>query len=139
LKRRDGFFRRHRALAEVRRVAAPLGTFHLVVVGLVFFHASSLGAALDYLKTFAAGLAGSAIPATRLDLHTLAIERKPLLAIGLLFVLTELVHVAGHKPRWVARFLNAPRIYRWGLYYTVILVTLALSRLGEEKFIYAQF
>jgi hypothetical protein len=39
----------------------------------------------------------------------------------------------------VRRFATAPRIYRWAVYYGVIIVTLVMSRMGEEKFIYAQF
>jgi D-alanyl-lipoteichoic acid acyltransferase DltB (MBOAT superfamily) len=139
LKKRDAFFRTHPRLSRLRTFTAPLGTFHLVVLGLVIFRASSLGLAKEYLAHFVTGLRGGAIAATRIDFGLLQMAPKLLLGILVLGVFMELVNWAARQPGWSRRFIAAPRIYRWALYYAVILLILAVGRLGEEQFIYAQF
>jgi D-alanyl-lipoteichoic acid acyltransferase DltB (MBOAT superfamily) len=139
LKARDRFFRKHLALAPVRAVVSRLVTFHLVVVGLVIFRAPTLDVSYEYFAALVQGLSGSAIAATRIDFKLLQLTPKALVMIGLLAAVAELIHWARTQPSLTSRFLQAPRPYRWAAYYTVIVVTLALSRPGEGKFIYAQF
>jgi alginate O-acetyltransferase complex protein AlgI len=136
LKARDRFFRKHLVFAPVRSVVSRLVTFHLVVIGLVIFRAPTFGAAYKYFATLVQGLSESA---TWIDFKLLQLTPKALATIVLLAALAEFFHWARTQPSLVSRFLAAPRAYRWAAYYTVIVVTLALSRLGEAKFIYAQF
>jgi len=139
LRRRDAYFRLHPALARLRKVAAPLGTFHLVAAALIFFRASSLGRALEYFSHLVPGLAAGGIPPGRLDFRDLGVQPGALAGILLLAGAMELANWARRRPHWSQRFLAAPRVYRWALYYGVILVTLAVGHLGEQTFIYAQF
>ena len=138
LKKRDAFFKHRPALARLRAVAAPLGTFHLVVLGLILFRANSFGSALEYLGHLEPR-SGGAIAPGRLDLGVLGMTRGALLGIPVLATLMEFGNFATRRSGWSVGFLAAPRFYRWALYYGVILLTLAVSHLGEEKFIYAQF
>ncbi|MEI9951520.1 MAG: MBOAT family O-acyltransferase [Pseudomonadota bacterium] len=139
LKRRDAYFRRHPALARVRAITAPLVTFHLVVFGLILFRASSFANAVEYIFRMLPWFGREGITATRLDYRLLQISPRGIIGIVTLGALAELVNWAARDPRWARRFLSAPRGYRWALYYAVILLTLAVSHLGEQKFIYAQF
>ena len=138
LKRRDAFFRERPALSRLRGFTAPLVTFHLVVLGLVVFRASSLTLAVEYLARFAEGARGGIAP-TRLSFPLLHITPGALLGILVLAALMEFGNWAMRRPAWSQGFLAAPRVYRWALYYGIILVTLAVGHLGEQTFIYAQF
>lgn len=136
LKRRDASFDKHPLLRAARKVAAPLVTFHLVVLGLVIFRADSLGHAVQYLTRL---VEPGAIAATRLDFKLLGVSPKAIGAICLLGALMECVHWVQRKPDLARRFVEAPAGYRWAFYYGVVVLTLAMSRLGEGNFIYAQF
>lgn len=138
LKRRDAFFRRSPALSRVRAWTAPLITFHLVVLGLVIFRATSLASALEYLAHLS-GLAPSAVPAMRFDAKLLDTTSKAVAACVALFAVTEAATWAVRRGGLLQRFMSLGRAPRWIFYYALILVTLGMSRLGEEQFIYAQF
>lgn len=139
LKRRDAFFRRHPLLARARMVAAPLATFHLVVLALVVFRASSVSSALSYVAHAVPGLTDNGIAPTRLDVKALALTGKLLLGIPVVAVCAELASWAIRAWSGGTPLLRTPRAVRWALYYALILITLNLSRLGQETFIYAQF
>ena len=64
---------------------------------------------------------------------------KLLIGIAALVALMEAVHVATRSAAWSERYVASPRILRWAVYYGLIIVTLAFSRLGEDGFIYGQF
>lgn len=138
LKARDRFVRRHPRLAPVRALAAPLLTFHLVVLALIVFRAPSLDHALSYLRHIAIGPTLNGIAATRLDLELLKTSTKVLVGLPVLAVSGECLAflIAQRAPGALTR---APRAARWALYYAVILGALFLSRAGQENFIYAQF
>ncbi len=137
LKSRDAYFKAHPGLASIRRIAAPLLTFHLVVLGMLLFRAESLAHVVRYLSSMAAGFAQGAIPPLRFELVDM--PRKLLLGLLVLIVFMEAVHIAMRSTRWRGRFAAPPRVVRWAAYYGLILVTLAFSRTGEENFIYGQF
>jgi D-alanyl-lipoteichoic acid acyltransferase DltB (MBOAT superfamily) len=138
LKRRDAFFRRHPALSRVRAWTAPIVTFHLVVFGLVLFRAPSLASAVQYLSHLS-GLAPSTVAATRFDAKLLDTTSKAVVACVALFVATEFATWGIRRGGWLQRFASLGRPPRWVFYYALILLTLSMSRLGEEQFIYAQF
>jgi D-alanyl-lipoteichoic acid acyltransferase DltB (MBOAT superfamily) len=137
LKRRDQFFKAHPALARVRSFAAPLLTFHLVVLGMILFRAESLQLAVRYLSSMATGLFHSGISPLRFQLGDM--PPKLLVSLSILVIFMEIVHVATRNPGWRGRFQVTPRVLRWAMYYGLILVTLSFSRFGEENFIYGQF
>ena len=138
LKRRDAFFGRHPLLSRVRRIAAPIVTFHLVVLALVVFRANSLGHAVEYLAHLIPA-AGAGIPFTRLDSRLLSFKPGLLLGVLVLAAITEFVNWAMRQPNWSRRFLAAPRVFRWALYYGIIFMVLTIGNSGQQKFIYAQF
>jgi alginate O-acetyltransferase complex protein AlgI len=139
LRARDRFFRRHVALAPVRAVMSRLVTFHLVVVGLVLFRAPTLGVSYKYFATLVQGVSGTKIAPARIDFNLLQLRPNSLVMILLLVAVAEVIHWARTQPNLTSRFLEAPRVYRWAAYYTMIVVTLAFTRIGDGKFIYAQF
>jgi hypothetical protein len=138
LKKRNAFFKRHASLTSARTVAATLITFHMVVLTHIFFQAPDLSSALSYLQSMAAGLASDTIPATRLDWTMIGLSplRFALALAGLAFA--EAVHLGVKNPRWVSRYIDAPRFVRWGFSYA-LLVLVILSERGTTSFIYAQF
>jgi alginate O-acetyltransferase complex protein AlgI len=138
-KRRDAFFGAHPVLANLRVVTGPIVTFHLVVLSLVLFRAESVASATTYLARLVPGLGSPGVPSMRLDFRLLQVSPKGLLVILGLYAATEFVNWAMRRPEWERRFEGSPRAYRWGFYYATILLTLALSHLGEQQFIYAQF
>ena len=138
LKRRDAFFQGRPALSRLRAVTAPLASFHLVVLALVVFRASSLSRAAEYLARFAAGSRGG-IAATRFSFRLLHMTPGAMLGILVLAALMEFGNWAMRESGWSRGFLAAPRAYRWALYCGIILVTLGVGHLGEQTFIYAQF
>jgi len=139
LKPRDAFFAKHPLLQRVRRVSGPLVTFQLVVLGLVIFRADSLGQAAQYLSRLIGWAEPGTIAATRLDFKLLTVSPKAIGTICMLGALMECVHWVQRRPALARRFVEAPAAYRWAFYYGVVVLTLAMSRLGEGNFIYAQF
>jgi alginate O-acetyltransferase complex protein AlgI len=139
LKQRDAFFAKRPLLRRVRAVTAPLVTFHLVVFCLVVFRADSMGHAVEYLARVIGQTEPGTFSAARLDFKLLGLSPKAIATICLLGALMECVHWVQRQPGLSRRFVEAPAVYRWVLYYGVVVVTLAMSRLGEGKFIYAQF
>jgi D-alanyl-lipoteichoic acid acyltransferase DltB (MBOAT superfamily) len=137
LRRRDAFFKSHIGLARIRRIAAPLVTFHLVVLGLIVFRSDSLSSAAHYLSGLLGGFFQTGIPPLRFALADMPL--KLLLGLGALVIFMEAVHIAMRHPAWRERFTTSPRILRWATYYGAIAVTLAFSRLGEQGFIYGRF
>jgi alginate O-acetyltransferase complex protein AlgI len=138
LKRRDAFFRGRPVLSRLRAWTAPLLTFHLVVFALVIFRAPSLASALQYLAHLSR-LAPSTVPALRFDARLLDTTSKAVAACVALFAVTEAGTWAVRRGGLLQRFTSLGRAPRWVFYYALILVTLGMSRLGEEQFIYAQF
>jgi alginate O-acetyltransferase complex protein AlgI len=138
LRKRNAFFKRHAALSRVRVVAAPLLTFHLVILALIVFRANSLGHAQEYLAHLAP-MASAGIPPTRLDFHLLKLKPELLGGVLALVAVAELVHWAMRQPSWSRWFLAVPRVFRWGLYYAIISMILAIGDSGQQNFIYAQF
>jgi alginate O-acetyltransferase complex protein AlgI len=134
-KRRNGWFRARPRLARLRRVTAPLTTFHLVVFAMIFFRAESLAKAFEYCRGLVTG-AG----AGRMRLSWAALDQTPrpvLVALaGLAFI--ELVEWVRRDPSWAGRFQGAPRSLRWAVYYAAVLVVV-FGSVETQKFIYAQF
>ncbi len=138
LKRRNELFRGHPRLSRLRAVAGPLVTFHLVVLALVVFRASSVPEALQYLSRLVPRLHGE-VPAVRLSFALAGITPRSLLVIFATAAALEAIEWAGARPRWRRRFLEAPRLARWTLYYAGVAVLLLWGTFAAQKFIYAQF
>ena len=134
-KRRNAYFRARPGLARARAVAAPVVTFHLVVLAMIFFRAQSVSSALEYCARIVAhGAAG----ATRLSWT--ALDRTPSAVAAALagLVVVEVVEWARRRPAWAGSFASAPRALRWALYYAAALA-IVFGSVGTQKFIYAQF
>src|SRR5580658_2962520 len=67
LKRRNLFFKNRPALAGLRKFAAPLQTFHLVVFSHIFFRAETFRSAVKYIEGLVPAMRGGTIPAMRFD------------------------------------------------------------------------
>lgn len=137
LKQRDRILKARPGLALLRKIAAPLVTFHLVVLGFIFFRAESVPRAVSYLSSLAGTGAHPAIPPLRFQLPEM--PWKLLIGLAALVALMEAVHAAVRSSVWSERCIAAPRAVRWAAYYGLIILTLAFSRFGEEGFIYGQF
>jgi alginate O-acetyltransferase complex protein AlgI len=138
LKSRNAYFKRHPRLAKIRQVAGPLTTFHLMVFTHIFFQASSLTAALAYIDRIATFNSGSVSSAMRVDWYSFGLHpmRLSLAVAGLMIM--EWINWAVARPLLSQRFLEAPKMLRWGVYYAVVGLVI-LSMKGKTSFIYAQF
>jgi alginate O-acetyltransferase complex protein AlgI len=138
LKKRNAYFRGHAALSRLREYGAPLLTFHLMVLTHIFFQASDLGAALSYIGHMGSLTSGNGASPLRLDWTSFGLSRFRLLQAVAGLGVIEMVERSMARPRWVTRFVAAPRVLRWGLYYAVIALVVMSSK-GKTSFIYAQF
>jgi alginate O-acetyltransferase complex protein AlgI len=138
LKKRNVYFRQHPVLSRLRQYFAPLLTFHLMVLTHIFFQASDLGAALFYIGHIGSLSSGNGASPLRLDFVTFGLSRFRLLVALAGMMAMETVEWGIARPQWVKRFVDAPRMMRWGLYYGVIALVVMSSK-GKTSFIYAQF
>jgi len=138
LKQRNHFFKGRPRLSRVREFAAPLLTFHLVVLTHIFFRAGTLDSALQYIAGLIPGWERSAIPALRLDLWSLGISAPALLLCAGAFLASEAVTWAMRRQFWIDWFRATPVLFRRALYYALIAAVLLLFQ-GTGTFIYAGF
>jgi hypothetical protein len=78
------------------------------------------------------------IPAWRLNWPLMGISVQTFLALCAGLAAMEAIHWGAKQTYWRGRFISAPRLLRWGLYYASILI-LVLSIKTTMTFIYAQF
>ena len=118
---------------SVRSVAAPLVTFHLILITWVFFRASSVSDAVTILSRIGGRLAGlRQLVAQRL----ISIEVFPLVVLIATLMLVEALDE--RRPMWER--LNARPIYvRWAVYYAVLLALVTVGNWNFQQFVYMQF
>lgn len=106
-----------------------LVTFHLVLVGWVFFRLSTMGAGVAFLRQIAAGVEGAAlfIPLTSAMATVLLV----------VFALMEILRIAGLRFEPLSRL---PWWAWWVLGYVLLFVLLFMGNFsGSQPFIYEQF
>ncbi len=150
LRARDKFFARHPRLARVRRYTGPLITLHMMVAALAVFRAETLGDALEMLRGFVEGIVSGPIelltPTTNWHLGPFSkwgllkgwsTEQGVLLAAGV--AIMELGHWLQSRNEWLEGLDARPLVFRWGVYYVLVLAILFLAPLETHTFIYPQF
>jgi len=138
LKGRNKFFQNRAGLSRVRIWLGPLLTFHLMVFTHIFFSADTLPLALTYVTGIFSVIHRTGIPAWRLNWTLMGISVPTFLAVSAGLAVMEAIHWGAKQTYWRNRFISAPRLFRWGLYYASILI-LAVSIKSTMTFIYAQF
>jgi hypothetical protein len=138
LKRRNLFFQNQPALARAREIAAPVLTFHLVVLSHIFFRAETFASALRYIGGLIPGWRGSSVPALRFDLPLLGISARALMLCALAYLACEAVTWAMRRRFWIDWFAATPVLFRRALYCALIATVLFLFK-GTVTFIYAKF
>jgi alginate O-acetyltransferase complex protein AlgI len=108
-------------------------TFHLILVGWVFFRAASYG---DAIKVFARVY--NAAP----QLWTLALNynwsAELQLSLGLIAALLLIEALDERRPLW-SRLERAPTMLRWGVCHGLLAGLLVIGRWGQSQFVYMQF
>jgi D-alanyl-lipoteichoic acid acyltransferase DltB (MBOAT superfamily) len=138
LKRRNLVLQKWPMVIPVRAVAAPLLTFHMVVLSLVIFRAETLKAAEQYLELLLPGQHFTGIPAMRLDLGLLGTSPTALILCFLAFFTSEAVIWAAKHPFSGKLLQGVPAFWQTALYCAVAAVVLFLFK-GNVEFIYARF
>jgi D-alanyl-lipoteichoic acid acyltransferase DltB (MBOAT superfamily) len=138
LRRRDRLFKNApRVVVTARKILGPLLVFHLVLVSLIFFRASSIPAGFFFLTHLVptGGLAHSIE-----GLHGMGLTDGHLGIVGFLGIpVMELIHLTRQSGQ-LRRFLDwSPLWLRWGIYYAAVLVTFVLGQTETRTFIYANF
>jgi hypothetical protein len=119
-------------------VGGPILTFHLVVLALVVFRASSVPAALDYLSRLVPRLHAE-VPAARLSFALAGVTLRSLVQVGATAAALEAIEWARRRPRLRQQFLGAPWPLRWSMYYAGVVALVLYGNVAAQKFIYAQF
>ena len=138
LKRRNLFFQGHSVLAGWRKFAAPIVTFHLVLLSLIFFRAENLPTAIDYVARLVPGWRSSAIPSVRFDVALLGVSTRALAFCLIAYLMSEAVTWAMRRKFWIDWYVATPVFFRRGLYGALVAVVLVQSK-ETVAFIYARF
>lgn len=133
LRSRDRFFEQRPALAGLRRLAGPIGTFNLFAFSLVFFQSATFAQALGILKSVAAPAHADPEFVSRwLSGPDVALAAASLLVM-------EAVHLYQSRPRFRAFVLARPSWAVATAFYTAVVALLLLVRAPATGFIYFQF
>jgi D-alanyl-lipoteichoic acid acyltransferase DltB (MBOAT superfamily) len=121
------------AMPKARAVLQTVTTFHLVLVGWVFFRASSVADATTILARFA-GLRGGPVagPGLGLPAFDLALGAAALVAL-------EVFQWASRDSDWTEWVRPQPVWVRWPVYYAVFAAVVLLGKFSSQEFIYFQF
>lgn len=138
LKWRNLFFQNRPGLAELRKFAAPVATFHLVVFSLIFFRAGTLASALQYVRGLVPVLQESPISIARFDPQLLGISPASLMFCAVAFLACEALTWAARQRSWAETFFATPMVFRKAVYGGLIVCVLLLFK-GNVEFIYARF
>jgi alginate O-acetyltransferase complex protein AlgI len=133
LKRRNAFFKTHPALTGLRRVYAPIVTFHMACFALIFFRAPSLHAAFSVLHGLASDPFTKQLPSS--------IGRELLWPAGIaaLFAIDFSTGYLGLS-RLGSRLLSSEGSNRrWIGFASALMIILLLATSGGGQFIYARF
>jgi alginate O-acetyltransferase complex protein AlgI len=123
----------HLSASLLLHVARVLLTFHLILIGWVFFRAETVDQAILILKKIAVGLP---------DMPGL-LSRYPFtwehyFGVGLIVVLIGIEILDERRPIW-KRLAAMPVAVRWAAYYTGMFALLLVGRWQAQQFIYMQF
>lgn len=134
LKSRNVFFKSHPALAQLRKVYAPIVTFHMVCFALVFFRAPSVTSALDVLRGIAnLQFAQAAAPSIGFDILAPALLAAVIaFELGTGYLRTE---------KFCQKLLSSDgaSLARWATYGVATLAIILLATTSGGEFIYARF
>ncbi len=122
----------NRSFVTLREALAMLTTFGLVTVAWVFFRANNLQHALSILSEMAS---------PSLFAEPVFPERRHAFYTGLLILFFMGMEWMGRNNRYAIEktALNRPRYLRYGLYYALLLMTVAFGSFNGNAFIYFQF
>ena len=120
------------SMPVVKGVLQIVITFHLVLVGWVFFRASSVSEAVTILGRMIGG-GGPAAP------HDLGLATFDLLiGVGAVAILEAYQWLTRQHalPEWIR---VQPTWIRWPVYYTLVSLVILLGKFSSQEFIYFQF
>jgi alginate O-acetyltransferase complex protein AlgI len=115
------------------RLLCGLGTFHLVLVGWVFFRARSLADAALILSRVARSL-----PSLPPLLRARLIGGEMPLTLALIAVLLAIEALDEGRPFW-QRISERPVFVRWPIYYGLLVALIVLGKWNLQQFVYMQF
>ncbi|MFZ5802859.1 MAG: MBOAT family O-acyltransferase [Candidatus Omnitrophota bacterium] len=130
-KGREIFFKKHPALASIRKIGAPLGVFHLVAFAMIFFRAETLEQAWAMIRNIAVlnfSMASSAF-----------FGKKDIVIVGLGILFMEAIHFLQSRAKIQKIFQGTFPIFRWAAYYALTGAILALGQFSTKDFIYFKF
>jgi D-alanyl-lipoteichoic acid acyltransferase DltB (MBOAT superfamily) len=121
------------AMPKARAVLQTVTTFHLVLIGWVFFRASSVADAVTILARFIGARGGPVVgPGIGLPAFDLLVGVAALVAL-------ELFEWAARDGDWTEWVQPQPIWVRWPVYYAAFFAILLLGKFSSQEFIYFQF
>lgn len=139
LKTRDKYFKKHRYLSMARKIAAPLITFHMVLLSFVFFRYRKLSEQFTVIKnafSYALVLSKSMSPAFILKILKYVYG---LFSIFSSFIIMECIHLAQSHKRFRPVFESSITVTRWIVYWILIIYIIAYGKFDTLAFIYSGF
>ena len=134
LKRRDRFYRQYSFLENARKWAAPILTFHLMVIGFVFARAETIRAGAFIIARAPAAIAHALLHpgAARMELQSLGVAGDLGIALFGIFAM----ELAQHSREWLDR---RPLALRFCAYYFAAVTIFFFGAPNAARFIYTQF
>jgi alginate O-acetyltransferase complex protein AlgI len=122
---------RQKALITIRNMISLFVTFHIVVIGWIFFRASTVENAIIIIRKILFDWG---------EFHWNSLGEPYSLFIAILSILfMEILHVIERGSSIPECFWRLPILIRWGLYYTLILSILIFGEFNSNEFLYFQF
>ncbi|MFI5360600.1 MAG: MBOAT family O-acyltransferase [Elusimicrobiota bacterium] len=128
LPARDRFFNKHPLLSSLRKFTAPLGTFHVMALSLVFFRSATVSDALSVFRNLA--MPSAADPSLTASFRPDAVY---------LLIAAVLVMEAVHIYRKSEAFRSLPRVVSLACDAALLFFLLISSGPPSKQFIYFRF
>ena len=121
-----------------RKIIDVLWTFHLVLIGWVFFRANSLNDAI-YILSNALDFSSMSINNVLFGAINLGLKKYDIIIAISSILILELVHFKQRKTKMREFLSGKPIALRWSLYIAIFYSILLLGVFNLTEFIYFQF
>lgn len=144
LKVRDNFFRRYEFLSLIRKIAAPVMTFHIVLISFIFFRFNRIADILIIFKNTTAmlkNISGKMGPELiRLYFETrFGFVPQDYFKIFSALAIMEAIHLVQSSKSLRPLFDSSTIWMRWAVYWILILYIIAFGNYDNLSFIYSGF
>ncbi|OIO39110.1 MAG: hypothetical protein AUJ72_01375 [Candidatus Omnitrophica bacterium CG1_02_46_14] len=132
LRARDHFFKGRKTLSALRRIVAPVLTFHLIVFSFIFFRYPTVASGFQYISKLFQG-------PFKFNELGMGLGGKAILGCGVGLLMMDFLEQVQLNGRWNRLADRLPTTVRWSVYYLTIAGFLIYGRFWPKEFIYFKF